>query len=68
VHHVQGEHGEHYGFAQEDHVTHQIDQDNVRKAMMKLEKFISELYRVWSMYNLFKESMDSSMGLLKRVI
>jgi hypothetical protein len=45
----------------------QIDQDDVRNAVMELQDVIGvELYRVRSMSNMSKVSMDSSMGLLKR--
>jgi hypothetical protein len=38
VQHVQGEHGQLRGVALEGHVTHQIDQDEVRNARMQLQE------------------------------
>jgi hypothetical protein len=36
VQHVQGEHGQLHGAAQRLHLTHQMDQDEVKNAMMQL--------------------------------
>jgi hypothetical protein len=38
--HVQGGHRELHGAAQEGYVTHQIDQDEVRNAMMQLQEYV----------------------------
>jgi hypothetical protein len=40
VQHVQSEHGQFHGAAQKGHVTHQIDQDEVRNAMMQLQEHV----------------------------
>ena len=40
VSHVQGEHGQLHGDAQEGHVAHQIDQDEVRSVMKVLQEHL----------------------------
>jgi hypothetical protein len=40
VQHVQEEHGQLHGVAQEGHVIHQTDQDDIIKAMIELQEVV----------------------------